>query len=148
MIVSKPKRKTIFSLGVFTLIILAGLFWSVDQLRQSSDPATWRYIVIGVLLLTASLLLHKLIFNYKVLKIGHDKFHVYYPFRFFKSTQDIKDLGAWQEVSVTTNKTEFKQLKIVFTTKGYVKISNQENSEYDKVYKYLKRKAPKKEVKE
>ena len=148
MIVSKPKRQTIFSLGIFTAVVLAGLFYATRQFMASSSPTTLQYILLGVLLLTASFLLHKLIFNYKVLKISHDQFHVYYPFRLFKSVQDIKNLGAWQETIIKTNKTQFRQLKIVFINKGFVKISNQENSDYDKVYKYLKRKAPKKEVKE
>ena len=148
MIVSRPKRQTIFSLGLFTVIIIAGLFYFAGQLRGMESPATWRYIVIVLLFLTASLLIHKLLFNYKVLKIGDNKFHIYYPFRFFKTVQNVKDLGAWQETIVNTNKTEFRQLKIVFTTKGYVKISNQENSEYNRILKYLKQKAPKKQVKE
>jgi len=148
MIISKPKRSTIFSLGMVTVIVISGLFYSVNKVRAIESPATWQYIIIIVLLLTASLLLHKLLFNYKVLKIGENKFHVYYPFRFFKTVQNLKDLGAWQETIINTNKTEFRQLKIVFITKGYVKISNQENSEYDKVIKYLKKKAPKKQVKE
>lgn len=148
MIVSKPKRGTIFSLGIVTIVVISGLFYAVNKFQGLESPETWRYIIIAVLLVTASLLLHKLLFNYKVLKIGDNKFHVYYPFRFFKTVQELKDLGAWQETIINTNKTEFRQLKIVFLTKGYVKISNQENSEYDKVIKYLKKKAPKKEVKQ
>lgn len=148
MIVSRPKRQTIFSLGVFTVLILTGLVVSWQQLMRLQEVPTWRYILVGVLLITASLLLHKLIFNYKVIKISHDKVHIYYPFRFFKTVQDIKDLGAWQETIVDTKKSTFKQLKLVFVDKGFVKISNQENSEYDKVYKYIKRKASKKEVKD
>ena len=148
MIISRPKRQTVFSLGVFTAVILTGLVYSWLQLVKLQEVPTWRYVLVGVLLLTASLLLHKLIFNYKVIKISHDKVHVYYPFRFFRSVQDIKDLGAWQETVIDTKKSEYRQLKLVFINKGYVKISNQENSEYDKVYKYIKRKAPKKEVKD
>ncbi|WP_323755299.1 hypothetical protein [Roseivirga sp.] len=114
-----------------------------------AEPSgTWRYILLGFLLVVCSIMLYKLIFNYKVLKIGYDQIHVYYPFRFFKSVQEISELGAWQETIINTNKTEYKQLKLVFLNKGYVKISNQENSDYDKVYKYIKKKAPKKEVKE
>ena len=148
MIVSKPKRGTIFSLGIVTIVVIGGLFYAVNKFQGLESPETWRYIIIAVLLVTASLLLHKLLFNYKVLKIGENKLHVYYPFRFFKTVQELKDLGAWQETIINTNKTEFRQLKIVFLTKGYVKISNQENSEYDKVIKYLKKKAPKKQVKQ
>lgn len=148
MIVSRPQRKTIFSLGLFTLVIFVGLVISTRAMLSGGEVPTWRYVVTGLLLLTASFLLHKLIFNYKVLKISHDKFHIYYPFRFYRSVQDVKELGAWQQTVVNTNKTEFKELKLVFVNKGYVKITNQENSDYDKVYKYVKRKAPKKEVKE
>ena len=113
-----------------------------------SEPATWKFIALGIVLLVTSILLYKLLFNYKVIKISHDEVNVYYPFRFFKSTQPIKSLGAWQETVITTNKTEFKELKLVFENKGFVKITNQENSDYDKVYKYIKKKAAKKEVKE
>ncbi|MFT6054032.1 MAG: hypothetical protein ACJAS3_000153 [Roseivirga sp.] len=109
---------------------------------------TWRYIVLGFLLVVSSILLYKLIFNYKVIKISHDKIHVYYPFRFYKSVQDVSELGAWQETIIKANKTDYKELKLVFMRKGYVKISNQENNDYDKVYNYIKRKAPKKQVKE
>ncbi|MGW8122664.1 hypothetical protein ACV07N_08380 [Roseivirga echinicomitans] len=147
MIISKPKRKTIFSLTVFTLISMLGAFYFMRQIL-AEPSGTWRYILLGFLLMVCSIMLYKLIFNYKVLKIGHDKVHVYYPFRFFKSVQDISELGAWQETIINTNKTEYKQLKLVFLNRGYVKISNQENSDYDKVYKYIKKKAPKKEVKE
>lgn len=148
MIVSRPQRKTIFSLGLFTLVIFVALVISTRAMLSGGEVPTWRYVVTGLLLLTASFLLHKLIFNYKVLKISHDKFHIYYPFRFYRSVQDVKELGAWQQTVVNTNKTEFKELKLVFVNKGYVKITNQENSDYDKVYKYVKRKAPKKEVKD
>lgn len=147
MIVSKPKRKTIFSLTVFTIICGFGSLYFLRQVL-SEPEGTWRYIMLGILILTTSILLSKLLFGYKVIKISHDLVHIYYPFRFYKTTQEIKNLGAWQETSVTTNKTEFKQLKLVFLNKGYVKLSNQENSDYDKVYKYVKRKAPKKQVKD
>ncbi len=154
MIISRPKRQTIFSLGVFTMVILVGLVYFWKQVLTMEEVAIWRYVVAGILLISATLLLHKLIFNYKVIKISHDQVHIYYPFRFYKSVQDIKSLGAWQEIVIDTSrkkdnqKTEYKQLKLVFVNKGFVKISNQENSDYDKVYKYIKRKAPKKEVKD
>lgn len=148
MIESKPQRKTIFSLGLFTIMVLVGLVFAVRNWLYSGEVSTLQYVLIGILLLSASLLLHKLIFNYKVIRIHHNQFHIYYPFRFFKSVQEVDNLGAWQQTIVTTNKTEFRQLKIVFVNKGYVKISNQENSDYEKVYKFLKKKAPKKEVKE
>tara|TARA_R110001592_G_scaffold101582_3_gene287420 strand:- start:742 stop:1185 length:444 start_codon:yes stop_codon:yes gene_type:complete len=147
MIISKPKRKTIFSLTVFTLVSVIGALYFMRQILEEPS-GTWRYILLGFLLVVCSIMLYKLIFNYKVLKISYDQVHVYYPFRFFKSVQEISELGAWQETIINTNKTEYKQLKLVFMNKGYVKISNQENSDYDKVYKYIKKKAPKKEVKE
>lgn len=146
MIISRPKRQTIFALSVSTFICGAGSAYFLKQ--AFNDPATWKYIALGILILVTSILLYKLLFNYKVLKISHDQVHVYYPFRFFKSVQPIKNLGAWQETVIETNKTKFKELKLVFKNKGFVKITNQENSDYDKVYKYIKKKAAKQEVKE
>ena len=147
MIISKPKRQTIFSLSVFTLVSCFGSMYFMREILAEPN-GTWRYIILGFLLVVSSILLYKLIFNYKVLKISHDKIHVYYPFRFYKSVQDVSELGAWQETIIKANKTDYKELKLVFMSKGYVKISNQENNDYDKVYNYIKRKAPKKQVKE
>ncbi|MFT7268410.1 MAG: hypothetical protein ACI905_000614 [Roseivirga sp.] len=147
MIISKPKRQTIFSLTVFTLVSCFGSMYFMREILAEPN-GTWRYIVLGFLLVVSSILLYKLIFNYKVIKISHDKIHVYYPFRFYKSVQDVSELGAWQETIIKANKTDYKELKLVFMRKGYVKISNQENNDYDKVYNYIKRKAPKKQVKE
>ncbi|WP_422008537.1 hypothetical protein [Roseivirga pacifica] len=147
MILSRPKRKTIFSLSVSTIVCGLGSIYFMRQVL-AEPQGTWRYIVLGVLLLCTSILIYKLLFNYKVLKISHDQINIYYPFRLFRSTQPISNLGAWQETIINTNKTVFKELKLVFVDKGYVKISNHENSDYDKVYKYIKKKAPKKEVKD
>lgn len=147
MIISRPKRTTIFSLTIFTLVCGFGSLYFLRQVL-SEPQGTWRYVALIVLLLGTSILLYKLLFNYKVIKISHDQVHIYYPLRFFRTSQDIKNLGAWQETVINTNKTEFRQLKLVFMNKGFVKLSNQENSDYDKVYKYIKRKAPKKEVKD
>jgi len=147
MITSKPKRKTIFSLSVSTLMTGAGSFYFMGDILDG-ETAIWRFVILGILLLSTSILLYKLIFNYKVIKISHDIVHVYYPFRLFRSSQPIKSLGAWQETIIQTKAGEFKELKLVFDKKGYVKLTNQENSDYDKVYKYIKRKAPKKQVKE
>lgn len=147
MIESKPKRNTIFALFVSTLMAGGGSFYFMSDIL-GGDTAVWRFIVLGILLLSTSILLYKLIFNYKVIRISHDIIHVYYPFRFFRSSLPVKDIGAWQETIIETKSGIFKELKLVFDTKGYVKITNQENSNYDKVWKYVKKKAAKKEVKE
>jgi len=147
MITSKPKRKTIFALSTSTVITGAGSYFFMTAILDGQTES-WRYILLGILLLATSILLYKLIFNYKVIKISHDIVHVYYPFRLFRSSQPIKSLGAWQETVIETKSGIFKELKLVFDRKGFVKLTNQENSDYDKVYQYIKRKAPKKEVKE
>jgi len=147
MIESKPKGSTVFSLTVITAICTFGSIYFMRQVL-TEPPSTGRYILLGVLVLATSILLYKLLFNYKIIRISHDQVFVYYPFRLYRSTTPIKDLGAWQEIIIQTKKSDYKQLKLVFNNKGYVKLSNQENSNYDMVYKYIKKKAPKKEVKE
>ncbi len=147
MIESRPKRNTVFSLTVFTVISGFGSLYFMRQVLAEPD-GTWRYVALGFLLIATSILIYKLLFNYKIIKISHDIVHVYFPFRLYRSSTPVTEIGAWQETIVNTNKTEFKQLKVVFNNKGYIKLSNQENSNYDKVYKYVKKKATKKEVKE
>lgn len=147
MIVSKPKRNTLFVLVVFTTICTIGCIYFMRQIL-AEPQGTWRYVALAILLISTSLLYYKLLFNYKVIKIHHDQVHIYFPFRLFKTVQHIKNLGAWQEIIIHTNKTEFKQLKLVFINKGFVKLTNKENSDYQKVYQYIKRKAAKKEIKE
>ena len=146
MIISRPKRNTIFSLGLFTAISSFGALYFMRKILEGPQ-STWLYVILGILLFTTSILLYKLLFNYKIIKISHDRVYIYFPFRFFRTSQPIKNLGAWQQTVIQTNKTEFRQLKLVFINKGFVKLSNQENSDYNKVYQYIKKKAPKKEVK-
>ena len=147
MIESRPKGSTVFTLTIITAICGFGSLYFMRHVL-SQPPSTSRYILLGVLVFATSILLYKLLFNYKVIRISHNQVFVYYPFRLYRSTTPIKELGAWQEVVVHTKKSDYKQLKLVFINRGYVKISNQENDNYDKVYKYIKKKAPKKEVKE
>ena len=66
MIVSRPKRNTIFALGVSTLICGFGSLYFMRQVLAEPD-GVWRYIVLGILLLCTSILIYKLLFNYKVI---------------------------------------------------------------------------------
>lgn len=147
MLVSKPNLKTLFSLLTFLAVdfgLLAYLY--IGPLQQSNAPF-YLQLLMGVLGLVAVIILWKIVGAYKILSIKKKKIEVRYPFRTGSFASNLNQLINWQETVIKTNNTHFKELKIKFEPDKVVKISFQENTNYDKVVAFLRKNAPKKEVK-
>ena len=147
MLVSKPNLKTLFSLLIFLAIDLGLLaYLYLKPLKQPEVPF-YLQLLVGVLGLVALIILWKIIGAYKILSIQKKKIKVRYPFRPGGFETHLNDLVSWQETVIKTNNTHFKELKIKFEANRVIKISLQENTNYYKVIGFLKRNAPKKELK-
>lgn len=147
MLVSKPNLKTLFSLLTFLAVdfgLLAYLYF--EPLQQPKAPF-YLHLLMGILGLVALIITWKIIGAYKILSIQKKKIKVHYPLRAGGFESNLNDLINWQETVIKTNNTHFKELKMKFTANKEVKISLQENTNYDKVVNFLKRNAPKKELK-
>jgi hypothetical protein len=141
MIVAKPKVSTLTSLLLFLFALSASLAWVIRLYWFEGVRNMWISVSLGLLLPTTLLLFGKVILGYRILRIDKDKIMLTYPFKFRSYILGIKDLESWKESVVKTGSGLFKELQIKFKQKQSFKISNQEHTDYDKVFKYLERKA-------
>jgi len=144
MIISKPKPTALIALGIFIVICFGvGGYALNDILNQT---AGWFAHTVAIIALSlAILLLIRQLLSYKIVHIG-DVVNIQYPFRFQKKTFKLKELISWKETIIKTKNDPFKQLAIVFDN-FRLKISVQENTNYDKIYKFLRKRVGKKEIK-
>lgn len=142
MIVSKPKSQALFAIGVFIIICLSLGGYNLKLLLEGS---TWffNWIMTIVFLLIGGILLLRQLFNYKVISLGNEKVQVWYPLRFRTHRGNLKDMDYWEETIIQTKTGIFKQLEIKFPQRS-IKMSIQENTNYDEAANYLKKKQPKK----
>ena len=138
MIVSKPKSKALFAIGVF-IVICFGLGGYNFMLITNGSTWIFNYIMATVFLVLAHVFMMRQMFNYKIISIGNDKIQVWYPLRFRTTRVPIKDLVHWEETIIQTKTGIFKQLEIVFPNKT-IKLSLQENSFYKEAVNYFKNK--------
>ena len=143
MIVSKPKGNTLFALGVFLLICLALLGYTLYNFMSDERHYWYQYIIFVVVTPVSLAVIIKTISSYKIIQLGKGKLSVNYPFLFKRKAMQMQDLVSCTEEVVKTQGADFKQLTIKFDRET-VKLSNQENSEYARIYSYIKKKHPKK----
>jgi hypothetical protein len=138
MIVSKPKKQALFAIGVFILISFGLGGYNLILLYKGS---TWffNYLMAIVFLSIALVLFLRQLFNYKIISIGDNKIQVWYPLRFSTARAPLTEVEYWQETIIQTKTGVFKQLEIVLAARK-IKMSVQENTEYQQVVNYLKKK--------
>lgn len=146
MIISKPKGNTLFALGLFFLICVTTLGYTLYNFLSYDSRYWYQYIIFIVVTPVALVVLVKTIKGYKIIKLGKGKLSVSYPFIFKKQLFAMQELVSWAEEIIKTPGTNFKELKMEFP-QDKVSLSNQENGEYLKIYSYLKKKHLKKFLK-
>lgn len=142
MIVSKPKSKALFAIGVFVTICFGLGGYNFMLIAQGS---TWffNYIMAFMFLIIAHVLMLRQMFNYKIISIGDNKIQVWYPLRFKTIRAPLDEMEYWEETIIQTKTGVFKQLEVVYPTRK-IKMSIQENSKYQEAINYLKKKAAQK----
>ena len=145
MIVSKPKSRALFAIGVFVIICFGLGGYNFTLIARGS---TWffNYLMAIVFLLIAHVLMLRQMFNYKIISIGNNKIQVWYPLRFRTIRAPLIEMEHWEETIIQTKTGVFKQLEIVFPTRT-IKMSIQENSNYQEAVNYLKKKLAQKRKK-
>jgi len=143
MIVSKPKPTALIALGIFIIICFGIGGYALNNVLNNT--AGWFGYAISVIMLTLGvILLIRQLLSYKTVQIG-DLVRVSYPFRFHKKELKLKELVSWKQTIITTRNDPFKQLALTFQH-FILKLSVQENTNYERIYKYLKKRAGKKEI--
>ena len=146
MIVSKPKASTLFSLTVFTLLALGGVLLSGIVIMKGESVAWYQYMAVFILTPFVIGLGRKLTWHYKVVTFGKDMINVKYPVQLKNISKSLKEIKGWKENIVKTPSGRFREVSILFDDNRSVKLSYQENTEYEKVFRYLEQKCKKKKV--
>lgn len=144
MLVSKPNSKTLSSLVTFLLLNFGLLFYLIYINIEAEIIPFYQKLLIIILALVGLSIFVKIIVAYKIVTIDKQKIQVKHPLRLGQFKTNLKALIFWQETVIKTNKTLFKEIKMHFELNKTIKITLQENTNYDKVLSFLMRNAPKK----
>ncbi|QCK14101.1 hypothetical protein [Mangrovivirga cuniculi] len=145
MLISRPRRNTLFSIFIFIIILIAGIYFLLNLYNQNGH---WGWLIgITFLGIIAVALVLKIMFGYKVIKAEKNKFLVYYPFRFRRESYLLNDLIQWEIIIIETGKQPFEEIKALFTN-GKFSLNLPENGNYKKFKQFFEKKAPKKRVKQ
>lgn len=144
MIVSKPRYQTLFALGVFLILIFGSFFLLLNSLLSNPDEFfIMKMILTPVVLVIALLILTKFITSIKTIKVGDNKILITYLISRSKIQLPLTDIKGWKEEVVNTKQGDYRETKILYGKKKIIKLSNKEDTEYDKILKYLNTKARK-----
>lgn len=139
MIVSKPKIGTLFSVGLFIIIAFSAFIYGLTQIQSASDRSWW-YLLIYTSGPIGFVVLVKILFSIKTIKVSKEKFDVRFPFKFSKYAFGIKEIDHWFHTAIKTYGGLYEELTIKLTSGKQLAISKQENTEYDKMLNYMKKK--------
>lgn len=140
MIVSKPKANTITALTIFLILIFISFFLLLNSLLRYESYFILKLILAPIVLAIGLLVMGKLLGAIKVIKLGKGALHIFYPVSRMKTTVETKDILGWREEVIKTKNGEFREVKILYGKKKILKLSNKENTEYESVVNYLKKK--------
>lgn len=143
MIVSKPKTNTLTALTIFLILIFGSFFVLLDSLLSSESYFIVKLILAPVVLVIGLVVLGKLLGAIKIVKLGDNKLQIFYPISRLKVEVKVPDILGYREEVIKTKNGEFREVKILYTKKKILKLSNRENTEYDAVVRYLKKKVKK-----
>lgn len=146
MIISKPKKSTLFSLSLFLILDFALIAATFNSIVNSNEIYWYHYIFLLILIPVGIGVLIKTILNYKITRIGKGKIDIKIPARLKNKSYSLKDIKQWQEVTIRTATGIYQQLEIVFLNDDKLTLGRQEHSAYDQIIKYLQQKSGKKRI--
>ncbi len=144
-IISRPQPKAVFSLFTFSVLCWAIAGYSL-RVFVYSQPVWYHYLAVygaggvGLLLFIRQLISYKIVtFTDKTVSVRH-------PFTGKKKQLPLKLLVNWKETIIATKVDPYKQLELFFDAYT-VRLSVQENTHYEQIRNYFKKRWPKKEKK-
>ncbi|MFY0598270.1 MAG: hypothetical protein JXR03_01275 [Cyclobacteriaceae bacterium] len=140
MIVSKPKSNTSIALGIFLILTFVVFFMLLGSLISNPEYFIAKLILTPIVLVIALIVMSKFLGSLKAVFLGKDKIEVLYLITRVRFSVPVKEVLGWREEVVKTKNGDFREVKILYIKKKILKLSNKENTEYDKVIKYLKQK--------
>lgn len=139
MIISKPKIGTLFSVGLFIALAFGLFSYGLMQIQTATDRIWW-YVMVYTSGPIGLLVLLKILFTFKTIKVSKEKFEIRYPFKFQKYTFTGKEINHWSNTTIKTYGGLYEELTIALSSGKKLSLSKQENTAYDKVLNYMKKK--------
>ena len=140
MIKSQPKSSIMISIGVFFIGILIVDSWLFYALIQYPESYLWLKLILTPLLLVIAIAIARKGYTSALsLTIGNQQL----TYRYFlgpKKSYKISVIKSWHEEVVKRKKTDYKRVSILLASGKLLHLSNQENSHYQQVVNYLKKK--------
>jgi len=143
MIISKPRSNALFAIGLFLLLSYSLGLVNLNILLQGGSR-WYNYAIPVVLLPLATAILIKQLVGYKVVMLKNQTFKVKRPFIFNSHAFKTKDIQSWRETVIKTKNGNFQELTIATEKWRPLKLTLQENSNYQRIKDYLNKKIPKK----
>ncbi|MEJ2005672.1 MAG: hypothetical protein P8X57_12055 [Cyclobacteriaceae bacterium] len=147
MILVKTKASTLWSLGLFIILCLAGGIYGLINLLKDVHAPWYNYVLVVILLPLGLTLLIRMLLSYKNIRIGKGKVEVHYPVRGKKITFRVKDIESWKEESIKTPSGTYRELQIKYSGRKKLDISMQEHTSYKETVVYFQTKAASKKEK-
>lgn len=147
MIISKPKTGTLFAVSVFLILAYGASAYMLYEVVQDQSFATYQIFLLPLTLGIALGVTIKMIIDHKTIIVQKDRVDVKFLLPIHKRYY-LKNLDFWQETKIKTFSSTFKELTLRFDNRKAVKLSSQENSNYERIQRYLKKKYPRKEQKQ
>ncbi|MFQ3215058.1 MAG: hypothetical protein ACJAT1_001035 [Marivirga sp.] len=147
MIKSTPKYQTVFALSVFLILLFGSFFLLLHSLLNDASYFIIKLILTPLILVIGLLILNKLISGVKIIEAGNNQLNIFHPISRKRILLPLDQIRGWQEEVVKTKNGDFREIKILYSNKSVVKLSNKENTDYDKLLQYLTQKVKRKQVK-
>ncbi len=145
MVVAKPKTSTLFSLGLFLIIMFSAGGFNLYLVYSTGTMEWYNILIVLVTLPIAFGVLVKTMINHKTIYLGGKKV-VVSPLIGRKKTYALKDLEYWKETKIKTLAAVYKELEMKFGHQKKVTLGLQEHTDYAGAVKYLKKTVPKKNI--
>lgn len=137
---SIPKSNSLISIGFFLLAVIAvdiWLFWGLFQYPESYF--LFKLILAPTVFVIGIAVAIKSYSSALILTMGNNGLTYRYLFGSDRKHK-ITDVTNWQEEVVKRKSSEYRQLSIHLANGKKLKLSNLENTNYDKLVSYLRKK--------
>ncbi len=140
MIVSRPKKRALFSIGVFLIISFSLGFVNLRYII-AGDYKWYNLLIVLLFLPLALVILIRQFVSFKIITIDKDTIKVAHPFIIKGYSFKLSQIISWEETIINTKNGEFKEL-FILSSSYKLKLTIQENSNYVNIIAYLRKKIP------
>lgn len=109
------------------------------QIIQSPASSSWMVVGLGIAAGVAIAVSAKTVAGYKQIFVSKNRIEVKYIFNLLSRRYYFKELAFWKETTIKTFSGLFKELDINFGNGRHVKLTLQENSNYEKIKTFMQR---------